>query len=401
MFTTTLVVELAAHAFCGDLTGVKQVIARIEPLGQESQGWRAFAELAQAQFLQLTGDLEAARGTFARCIATAFPDPAGELRPLVAWPTAIAGYLETLVSLERFGEARACGEEALVRCQKLGIGFVSHAISRALALAEGKLNDHAKAVARLEALIAEQKRLGVTGLSLGASYEARARIAIWSNDEASLEQYAKLTAMEYRHGRGSALGARWERLMAEARRTSMGALPQLADFRSTALSTNTGGSATEMVSEFLRCASTLEERGENALKLLCDDRAASRGYLYLVGDGGLSLVACRGAVAAPDGLLQYVQAHFDHELSQSGDQTAALTGTQMEAAMGPRPVFRDASGVDHQAVLMTSVEDGISRYAGVAVFVEGTRRARPASGATLVAALSAHLIRSGDTRGVA
>jgi hypothetical protein len=70
-------------------------------------------------------------------------------------------------------------------------------------------------------LIAQQRALGVTGLHLGATYEARARIAIWDEDTAAIERYTQLTAEEYRHGSGSALGARYERLMSEARRASV------------------------------------------------------------------------------------------------------------------------------------------------------------------------------------
>jgi hypothetical protein len=313
----------------------------------------------------------------------------------------MAGYLETLVSLGRHAEARTCGEEALARCRTLGIGFMSHGISRALALAEARRNDYAKAVARLDGLIADQKNLGVTGLNLGASYEARARIAIGADDEPSLEQYAELTAKEYRHGRGSALGARWERLMAEARRASSGALPRLADFQPGTLSMQTRASAKESVDELLRDASNAQERAARALRLLCEDRAARSGFLYLVGDAGLSLAASLGFAAPPVGLLEYLQEYFDREVSQSSDDTAALTDAQMASALTARASFRDGSGIDHHPVLMASLADGVSRYAGVAAFVECDGPERPAGDASLVAALSAHLIRSGDTLGFA
>jgi hypothetical protein len=396
MFTTTLIPELAAHAFCGDLAGVKQVMARIEPLAAASEGWRGYAELAAAQFQQLRGDLEAARAAFARCAARTSRDAAGELRPLVAWAPAVAGHVETLVSLERFDEARAVGEAALVRCQKLGAGFISHGISRALALADAKLGDYAGAVARLDVLIAEQTALGVTGLNLGASYEARARIAIGS-DAASFEEYAKRTATEYRHGLGSALGARWERLMAEARRASRRAQPRRADGPSDGLATDVRTTATEMLSKVLADASTARARAEGALRLLCDDRTARTGYLYLVGDGGLSLAASLGSVAAPDGLLQYVQEFFDREVAQNSDQTTALTAAQTSALV-ERISFRDASGADHRPLLMASLVGGISRFAGVAVFVKRDGPERPASDVTLVGVLTAHLIESGDVR---
>ena len=81
-------------------------------------------------------------------------------------------------------------------------------------------------------------------MNLGVSYEARARIAIWAGDGPGVAEYARLTAHEYRHGSGSPLGARYERLMDEARSAISGPLPNLEDFQSRALaSTKVDGPA--------------------------------------------------------------------------------------------------------------------------------------------------------------
>jgi hypothetical protein len=402
MFTTTVPTELAAHALAGDLSGVQQVQARILVLAHAYPGWRPYAELAEGQFQQLRGNLDAACGAFERCIAMTSPDP-GVLRPIIAWLPAVAGYLEVLVALGRHEDARTCGEQALATCETLRIGGVlSNDVSRALALAEAKLGDYAMATARLDALIAAQRQMGVTGLILGASYEARARIAIWAGDEAALTEYAALTAREYRHGRRSPLGARWEQLMAEARRASKRALAHFADFGTSRLGTGSGASTAEMVSDSLRGSSTRQERALRTLKLLCDDRAATVGYLYLVADAGLALAASQGGNAPPDGLLEHLQEYLERELSESGDETAALVGPEVGSALLARPSFRDGAGVEHRLVLLTAVAGGVARHAGIAVLVEGERRAeRRAGGAELVAALSTHLIERGDARGVA
>jgi tetratricopeptide (TPR) repeat protein len=400
MFTTTVPTELAAHALAGDLSGVQQVKARIQALAHAYPGWRAYAELAEGQFQQLRGNMDAALAAFERCIAMSSPDPDGRPRQVVAWPPGIAGYLETLVALGRPEEARSCGERALATCETLGIGALSHEISRALALAEAKLGDYVKAVARLDALIATQRQMGVAGLILGASYEARARIAIWAGDEAALAEYAALTAREYRHGRRSPLGARWEQLMAEARRASKRARAHLADFGSSRLVTGPATTTAEMVSDSLRGSATPQERALRTLRLLCDDRAATVGYLYLVADLGLTLVASQGSSAPPDGLLEVLHEYLERELS-GGDETAAIVDLQADSALHARPCFRDGEGVEHQLVLLTTVTSGVARHAGIAVLVEGGRTERPVGGAELVAALSTHLIEAGDARGVA
>ena len=402
MFTTTVPTELAAHALAGDLGGVQQVKARILALAHTYPGWRPYAELAEGQFQQLRGNLDAACAAFERCIAMTSPDPDGGQRPIVAWLPAVAGYLETLVGLGRHEDAKRCGEQALATCETLRIGAMSHEVSRALALAEGKLGDYAQAVARLDALIAAQRQIGASGLILGASYEARARIAIWAGDEAALAEYAALTAREYRHGRRSPLGARWEQLMGEARRASKRALGHLADFGTSRVVSGPATTA-EMVSDSLRGSTTPQDRARRTLKLLCDDRAASIGHLYLVlvADRGLTLVASQGRSAPPEGLLEYLQEYLERELSGGGDETAAFVGAEMGSALHARPSFKDSAGVEHRLVLLTTVAGGVARHAGIAVLVEGARTERPAGGAELVAALSTHLIEAGDARGIA
>jgi hypothetical protein len=137
--------------------------------------------------------------------------------------------MEALVALERVSEACAAGEAALTFCKELGVSVPSHWISRALALAEAKMGQFVNASGRLEAVIANQSALGISGLHLGATYEARARVAIWARDDRAIETYMQLTAREYRYGSGSALGARYERLREEARGAGATALPKLAN----------------------------------------------------------------------------------------------------------------------------------------------------------------------------
>ena len=97
MFNSTLPLELRAHALSGDLTGVQQVITRIQPLARTSAGWRAYAELAEGYFQQLRGDLEAALGAFERGLATVVPDALGVPRILAVWPIAAACRADVLM----------------------------------------------------------------------------------------------------------------------------------------------------------------------------------------------------------------------------------------------------------------------------------------------------------------
>jgi tetratricopeptide (TPR) repeat protein len=399
MFNATLPLELGAHVLSGDLTGIQQVMARMQPLAQRSAGWRAYLELADGHFQRLRGDLEAACAAFERCLSLVSPGGGGRQGPLVVWPLAVAGYGDTLLERRRYEEARTFAEKALGTCKALGIGFLAHDVARVLALAEARLGDHAQAAARLDDVIAEKVRDGVAGLPLGAFHEARARVAIWAGDDAALQAHAALAAKEYRHGQGSALGARWERLMAEARaaarraRTSDGA----PDDRTTGYRT----SFAQVVGERLSSASTAEERARRTVMLLCDDRRARIGHLYLVGERGVAHAASYGEGAdAPEGLLDFVRASLDAALSEDSDKTAALTRTQMASLVTGGTRFRDGAGTEYRVVLLTIAADGALQHVGAAAFVEDGDAAL-AGGAGLVATLSAYLLRVGDAQNAA
>jgi hypothetical protein len=218
MFHYTLTVEISAHSEARDLIGVKHVIERFDALAARYPGWVPYLRDAQARFDLLRGDWNAAKGGFEACIELTKLDAHKRSRMLPVWVTAQAGLCEALLALDRTEEARDKARVALEICEELQIHSHANALVRTLALSEAKLGDYATANARLDRLIEQQLGLGATGLRLGLSYEARAQIAIWSNDPAAFEHYARLTAHEYRYGSRSPLGARYDRLVHEARR---------------------------------------------------------------------------------------------------------------------------------------------------------------------------------------
>ena len=229
MFTTSTFIELAAHALAGDLTGVKQILDRIEPLAARFPGWVPWKTLAEAELQRLRGNFALARSLYERELGRD-AESFGKQEPW--WPVAASGYVETLVELGEFELGRAMGLAGIRFCKARDIEVPSYGIARALALAEAKLGDHDAAARRLEHVIGEQRRRGVTGLQLGATCEARARIAIWTADAESFAVFAQLAAIEYRYGKNSPLGARYERLMNEARRFEFAVLPELPDLSS-------------------------------------------------------------------------------------------------------------------------------------------------------------------------
>jgi tetratricopeptide (TPR) repeat protein len=401
MFTNLLTLEIGVHAAAWDLTGVRQIAARIEPLAERHRGWLPFRHLAEAHFQRLRGDLEAACQAYERCLALCTPDPQDPTRSIMAWPSATASYVETLVSLGRAEEAKSIAEGALRICKQRCIVASSHDICRALALAEGKLSDHPAAIARLDALIEQQTELGVAGLNLGATYEARARIAIWATDRPAVERYGRLAAEQYRHGRGSPLGARYERLMDEARGAGMLVLPPLSAFESTMFGTTelgTRGMAVSAIVDAMHGADSMKTRAQRALQLLCEARGASAGHLYLAAEAGLELVAS-SAIAAPDEALRQFVTQFWTQQIADGDLDTAMSDGHGQSAPSAL-LWSDLHGIAYEPLLMSSLVGGVMLHAGVAMLMRSAQRTKAVNGTQLAAALGAFLIRSGDTLGV-
>jgi hypothetical protein len=400
MFTTLLAVELSAYAHAGDLSGVREVAERITALSVKSRSWNAYRHLAEGYYERLRGDLSAALQAFEKGFPYAEPDPKDLGRVVLCWPRLVAARVETLVALERFEEAEVFGRESLARWRALEFDLGGHEISRALAIAEGKLGHHERAAGRLDALIAEQRELGVAGLNLGASHEARTRIAIWSGDTLAAEEHGRFAAREYRHGRGSPLGARYERLMDEARLAGVRVLPQLSAFETKLANTQGTGyeAALASVEQRMQGVSDAAERARRALRMACDARGASSGHLYLGTIDRLELVATIGG--APDeGLRNAMHEYLRAHAATDETRTAVLT-----TEGGSLPGTTHAYGRDRPAtmlpVLLSYARDGEVVPIGVLALELSERQQTSLSTTPLLEALAIYLARSGDVPGL-
>jgi hypothetical protein len=395
MFTNLLMLELGVHAAAWDLTGVKQIAQRIEPLAERHAGWVPFRHLAEGHYQRLRGDLEAACAAYVRCIALSAPDPSEPYRPITAWPLAVAAYSEVLVALERAGEAQPMAAATLAACAERGIVLSAQDVSRALALVEAKLGEYAQAAQRLDTLLEQLRAAGVTGMLLGLACEARARIAIWAGDQPALERFSRLTAEQYRHGRGSLLGVRYERLMDEARVAGAGVLPAPSLFETTIFgSADFGPRATAMstVITIMTGAHDRDARAQRALKLLCDARHAPLGHLYLADAGGLRLAASSGE-AAPDDMLQRLVSDFwSQQCDDEGPDTAMLSEGDSATQL-----WTDQRGTGYRPLLLLASSHGVPVTAGVAVLAHDAADACDDRAAVLAMELASFLTRAGDS----
>jgi hypothetical protein len=383
MFASSLVSELDAHALAGDLKGLRQVLDRMSPLASRSEGWRAYVCLAQAHFERTRGNLTTAREAAEACLAIA--SPTGTFPNLTAWIFAVGVLVEIKSELGSAEEARAAGERVLAICNAKGIGIVSAPVVRALSLAEGRLGEYAAAEKRLDELAARQRELGVTGLQIGATFEARTRVAIWKRDALATVRFAALTGEAYRHGRGTPLSARYERLQDDARCATDLALPALSELEA----------VTVTVSETLRGAADGKERAARALALLCERHDAVSGRLYAVSDGGLTEVAATRSEPLPSGLTEFLSDYLEGELQVDDMETADISETALHSPRSSS--FIDSNGVGHRAMLLVATANGNPRYVAIAALVCGGTEVLDSS---LGAAIAMRLLSAGDATGV-
>jgi tetratricopeptide (TPR) repeat protein len=399
MFTTTLATELIVHAVAGDLTGVRQLADRIAPLAERCPSWSAYQHLAEGYFERLRGNPIAALEAFDRCLELTTPS---EQQPYVlfAWPRAIAGKTEALIDLGRHEEARALAQAAVERCKGFGIGILAGDIVRTLALAEAKLGDYTRAAERLDAGIANALELGISGLNLGILYEARTRVALWASDRTAVERYARLTAREYRHGRGSPLGARYERLIEEANNLASPLLPALGALDPQAHAAMGGaGTQSELeVVEAMAGAEQSEGRAPRALRLLCEMHGVTAGHLYLAGKNGLRLAASYGTTPPDRDLLTIAQDRLSQDLSDTGVTRVAGDTSTTRLTHDSGLCWTDPLGQPYEARLLSCVVEGVASCAGVAILKKSTARRRVNRLLQFTTALSVYLLVSGEAQ---
>jgi hypothetical protein len=401
MFNALCVVELAAHSRGRDLTGIAHVLEQIRPLAARYAGWAPCLINGEARFELVRGDFEAAKAKFEACIALTEPEGKSVSRSMSMWINSHAGLAETLLATDRAEAARDTASRALARCEaKSHLGVWSEVV-RMLALAEAKLGDP-RGIARLDALIADQQQSGTSGLWLGLSYEARAQIAIWTEDAAAFAHYARLTAREYRYGARSPLAARYERLMNEASRHGLRATASLADYASMLTSASTGiGGDEDSVTIVMRSMANkpvAQERARMALQLACVAHDVTAGHLYLLTETGLTLCASHGVEPPDAALTSAVQALVASERRRASELDEMATGELEDESALSNTVA--VAGASYALRMLTCVIDDVGTLAGVVAFDATAAQARTERQTQLLKALALYLIRAGDSTGL-
>jgi tetratricopeptide (TPR) repeat protein len=400
MFKSLLTVELAAYANSRDLMGVAHVIEQLRLMAARFTAWEPSLLVAEGCFHAVRGDYEAAKAKFEQCIERTRLNGAGHSAHLAMWIAAQAGLADCLFGLGRYADARAVASDALGVCESRQISGAAFDLVRTLALAEAKLGD-AHAVQRLDDLIAAQNQLGATGLRIGLSYEARARVAIWRGDAGAFEQFAALTAREYRHGARTALAARYELLINEAARCGMRTRLALGDFEALAgvdTSAIGSGELLTVISRSMAGSRTADERAQLALQMICAAHGARVGHLYLITLAGLVLRTSHGADAPALELAQFVTHYVSDKQQRSEELDEMITGDLRH--VDALTSLIQAAGTSYELLPLGCVVDSVSTIVGVAVVEVTQTRVRNEKQVQLLNALATSLLDTGDSPGL-
>jgi hypothetical protein len=378
---STLGQELEAHALARDLTGLKQVRARVEEMAARYPGWIPVLRVADAHCARLRGDLQGALQS-----AASLREQGGGSSdsPWCLHALALEGSL--LAELGRAEEAHAPCEAARARCASEGMAYYTRLFDCALAQIETALGRFDSARARVERATRELLELGVSGLQLSQVYECDARIALAMGDRDRFESAAGQVAAQCRPGFSSSA---YERLLDESRRTSLQPDAPSPD----------PSEVSDLSQSYLRASTAMtdcsgpDERAQRALALLCDGEHMARGYLLLATRSGLQLCASNTGRELPEGLVSFARACFEAELRGAGiTRTAVDLSTALDASL-ERWVSPD--GEVYTAQLLRDEHASGPRLVGVAML--GARGGpAPAQLPVLSSAVARHLIDSGD-----
>jgi hypothetical protein len=257
-----------------------------------------------------------------------------------------------LLGLDRLEEVRARGEAYLVECAQRGIGYEQNYVRMPLAVALARLGAREDAVHQCETILETFDSLGTRGMNIGLTFETRARVSLELADNEAFGRFAALAANHFRTGKSTALAAKHERLMRDAR--------QREEIAGTgARMHDVGPRETESVVRLLETSSTDQERLAGALTLLLQSTGATEGVLFGSEDGQLVLRA-RFGDDVPNDVMASAQRFWDDQC-RLDDMTAVTDG------VGSDDEYYRADQRQYHPVLLSHHIGGVLALTGMAL----------------------------------
>jgi hypothetical protein len=395
-------VELAAGALNRDLAGIKRVVDGIESLAAQSPGWQPTLHVARGHFQLLRGDVEAAHAAYVQALELTAPQFDHGNCYMDPWASAVTGVVETLTKLGRAAAAVEVGERALGLCEQREVELHWHRIGRVLALAHAACEQTERAIALIESVLDDQVRVGVSGLALAASYEARASIAVGTRDASAAAHYVGLAMRERRAGNPRAAGVQIEPLIEQAKRAGLALELEPTDFEASVLgasSSQAPQAETTRVREALDGVASRSQRTTRALELLGELAGAEGGHLYLVDEDAELVLTASCDSAAPDAEAQHFARAFFAQQIDDEELSAGLTrATHMLSLPGVAAYF-DGAGQEHRVIVLSCKQRRTLCYVGLAVLRVRAGSRIDAELAPQSSAIAACLLAAGDSAG--
>jgi tetratricopeptide (TPR) repeat protein len=202
-----------------DTLGVIEAQVELERLAMVAPNMRVFHELCSAYVALSRGDAEAALAIYERCAAL----PDAHLRP--AYELFAALHAEALVRLGRLDDAKQLCEQSIRLREAQGVPrYPLRSLYQALALVEARRGELARAQ-ELLSRVAEDVTFTEAPLPIGSVARDQARVALLARDAAAFERHFEAMLAAYRPTKNPCLIQQCRRLLAEAERTGVVAMP--------------------------------------------------------------------------------------------------------------------------------------------------------------------------------
>ena len=349
-----LVCEVQAYVMSGDLTRTRQVIEQVTPIAKRFAGWAVVMRYASAEYRRMTRDFEPACSEL-EAIVTEFA--AGEHQ---IWPLAAQAHVLVLLELGHSSRAFECAA-SYIKSAASKLDYVPDGLQLAWGLAQAHMGLR-EASRAIDSVIERLREAGVTGLHLGAAYEARARVALCQRDMGAFAYFAELCRQSYCAYQNPALIAKHHRLLQAGQRNVIAAAPKS---EATDAVANTNG---RVELALARCRDD-DQRARLALTLLVAKSAASAGVLYSLSSDGPVCAAYVGDVADPAKFLPEVRSYLDAQVRAS-----EITSTQSESETSQiADATVDGGRIWRLLLVAHTSDDGELVIAGVVVLAQPER----------------------------
>jgi hypothetical protein len=389
----TVAFELFAQAAAGDLLGVKRALENVDELARQYEGWRPAQRIGQCYYRWLQDDLAGALEVLLPVFELARPGA----HPYFCY--AAAAHINLLTGLGHVEEAIAQGRAYSEVCERENLATTDRWVYLATAVALAADGQRAPALQLVEGVIASSEALGMGGLSLGAVYEARARIAIALDDRPTFERFAERCAAEYKKGNNPALIAKFARLLRDAEARHFEAAdtsPQASEL----LARSLVDAAFEAIQNRFGDCLDQADRARCALTTLLQSVDSFAGHLYGVrADGSLHALASLPEAPTDPAMRGWLEESLQAELDSQVSATATAEGDEPQTHSELCSRFVDEDGRAFEPLFLVAHGERVDRIvAALAVHVEaGARTVAPKE---LLSQVAAQLLKHGDVDGI-